>query len=105
MAGWGQAYILPSLLDRIHQTVKVGAERLQAGGIQEETALAGGTGSGATGRAALLRGGNLLLKISALGRVEPQFRDWDGGHVHIILRTWSDCSWLPTATDAASTGY
>ena len=29
------AYVLPSLLYRVHQTIKVGAERLQAGGIQE----------------------------------------------------------------------
>jgi hypothetical protein len=29
------AYVLPSLLYRVHQTIKVGAERLQAGRIQE----------------------------------------------------------------------
>ena len=29
------AYVLPSLLYRVHQTIEVGAERLQAGGIQE----------------------------------------------------------------------
>ena len=90
-------YILPPLLDGIHQAVKVGAERLQAGRIQEETAVAGGVRGGARGIGAVLRGGNLLLEESALARVEAQFRDWDGGHVHIILRTWSECSWLPMA--------
>ena len=29
------AYVLPSLLYRVHQTIEVGAERLQTGGIQE----------------------------------------------------------------------
>jgi hypothetical protein len=62
----------------------MGAERLQAGRIQEETALAGGARSGATGIGAVLGGCDLLLKESALARVETQFRDWDGGHVHII---------------------
>jgi hypothetical protein len=28
--------------------------------------------------------GDLLLEISALARVEAQFRDGDGGHVHIV---------------------
>lgn len=55
-------YIVPSLLDRKHQTVEVGAERLEAGGIQEEAALAGGVRSGARRVAALLRSGNLLLE-------------------------------------------
>jgi hypothetical protein len=51
--------------------------------------LAGGVGSGARRIAALLRGGDLLLEILRFARVEAQFRHWDGGHVHIILRTWS----------------
>jgi hypothetical protein len=29
------AYVLPSLLYRVHQTIEVGAKRLQAGRIQE----------------------------------------------------------------------
>lgn len=92
-------HILPALLDGVHQTVKVGAERLQTRRIQEETALAGGVRGSARGIGALLRGGNLLLEISALARVEAQVRHWDGGHVHIIiLRTWSigkSAPWLP----------
>lgn len=32
--------IVPSLLYRVHQAIKMGAERLQTRGIQEETALA-----------------------------------------------------------------
>jgi hypothetical protein len=54
--------------------------------------LAGGVRRCARRIAALLRGGDLLLEISRFARVEAQFRDWDGGHVHIILRTWSACS-------------
>lgn len=99
-----RTYILPSLLDRVHQAVKVGAERLQAGGIQEEAALAGGVGSCAAGIAALLRGGDLLLEESALGRVEPQVGDWDGGHVHIVIvaaTTWSECSSRPVCDEAS----
>ena len=80
-------YIVPSLLDRVDQPVKVGAERLQAGRIQEEAALAGGVRGGAAGIAGLLAGGNLLLEESGLARVEAQFRHWDGGHVHIIQKS------------------
>ena len=76
---------MPALLDRIHQAVKMGAERLQARRIQEETAVARGVRSSARRIGALLRGGNLLLEISALARVEAQFRHWDGRHVHIVL--------------------
>ena len=47
-------HILPALLDRIHQTVKMGAERLQTRGIQEETALARGVRSSARRIGALL---------------------------------------------------
>jgi hypothetical protein len=68
----------------------MGAERLQAGWIQEEAALARGVGSGARRIATLLRrGGDLLLEVLRFARVEAQFRHGDGGHVHIILRTCS----------------
>lgn len=57
---------MPSLLDGIHQTIKVGAEGLQAGGIEQETTLARGMRGGARGRAALLGEGNLLVLAEEL---------------------------------------
>lgn len=75
---------MPALLDRVHQTVKVGAERLQAGGIQEEAALAGSMGRGARGGAALLREGNLLVLAEELDFAlrEAQLVVGDGGGHH-----------------------
>ena len=52
---------MPSLLDGVHEAIKVGAERLEAGGIKEETALAGGMRRSAGGGAALLGEGDLLV--------------------------------------------
>jgi hypothetical protein len=77
---------VPSLLNRIHEPVKMGAERLQARGIQEEAALARRVGRSARGIAALLGRCDLLAEEARLARGEAQVRHWDGGHVHIIRR-------------------
>lgn len=77
-------HIVPALLDGVHQAVKVGAERLQACGIQEEAALAGGMRRGARRRAALLREGNLLVLAEELDFAlrEAQLVVGDGGGHH-----------------------
>ena len=89
--GWGGAsecpYIVPALLDGVHQTVKVGAERLQACGIQEEAALTGSMRRGARGRAALLRESNLLVLAEELDFAlrESQLVVGDGGEHHTLV--------------------
>lgn len=60
------AHKLPSLLDGVHEAVKVRRERLETCGIQEETTLRGGMRRGARGSAALLREGNLLVLAEKL---------------------------------------
>ena len=92
---------MPSLLDGIHEAVKMGAERLQAGGIQEETALAGGMRRGARRRAALLREGNLLVlaeKDDFLVR-EAELRVGDGARGRHVWTSWLDTAGLHTHTD------
>lgn len=84
-----KTYVLPALLDGIHQTVKVGAERLQTCGIQEETALARGMGRGARGGGALLGEGDLLVLAEELDFAlrEAQLVVWYRGGHHTLLKT------------------
>lgn len=100
---------MPSLLDGVHQTVKVGAERLQAGRIQEESALAGGVGGGVGRVAAGLAQGNLLVLAEELDFAlrEAQLRVGDGGGHHTILTLHTmvghraRCACHPAATKRA----
>lgn len=91
--GRGITYIVPALLDRVHETVKVGAERLEACGIQEEAALARGMGRGARRGAALLAEGNLLVLAEeldfALREAQLVVGDRGGHHTLLILTPWS----------------
>lgn len=70
----------------------MGAQRLETGGIQQETTLAGGVRSSARAGAAGLREGNLLVLAQEgdFALREAQLRVGDGGGHHTILTTWSD---------------
>jgi hypothetical protein len=56
-----EAHCLPSLLDGVHEAVKVRRQRVQTGGIQEEAALRGCVRGSARGLTALLRESDLLV--------------------------------------------
>ena len=73
---------LPSRVDGTHQPVKVGAQRLETCGIQQETALGRGVAGGARRRAAGLRESNLLVLTEQLdlALAEVELRVGDGGH-------------------------
>jgi hypothetical protein len=77
----GDAYLLPSLLYRVHETVEMRRKRLQACGIQEEAALRRGVRGGARTRTAGLGEGDLLVLAEELDFTlgETELRVGDGG--------------------------
>lgn len=88
----GGAHRLPSLLDRVHETVKVGAQRLEACWIQQETTLARGSRGSGRRAGAGLGEGNLLVLAKELDFAlrEAQLRVGYGGGHHTLLTPWSD---------------
>jgi hypothetical protein len=83
-----ETHIIPSLLNRVHEPIKMGAERLQARGIQQETALGRGVRGSAARAAAGVAQRDLLVLAEELdfARREAQLRVGDGRGGHLEAR-------------------
>lgn len=106
--GQGGTHMGPALLNAVQQTVKVGAQCLQAGWVEQQTALGRGLAGSARRGASMLGEGNLLMVAEsldlALGQAELAVGNGSGGGGHCAeprtATALSSTHWPPRAMDA-----